>query len=97
MNRPTISVVIAAYCGERFIAEQLRSLYRQTLPPDEILIGDDSDDDLTERTAAETFAESPCTVKWIKNPTRLGCPRNYANLAEKASGDLIFFCDHFEI
>ena len=37
-----ISVVIGTYHGEEYIAEQLLSLFHQTLPPDEILIGDDS-------------------------------------------------------
>ena len=42
-----ISVVIAAYNGEKYIAEQLKSLLAQTRQPDEIIICDDSENDLT--------------------------------------------------
>ena len=42
-----ISVVMATYNGERFIEEQLESICRQTILPDEIIIRDDKSTDST--------------------------------------------------
>ena len=97
MKNPSVSVVIAAYHGEKFIGEQLQSLFRQTFLPTEILIGDDSSDDLTANTVRSVAAESLCPVKIIKNQSRLGCVQNFSNLAERAAGDIIFFCDQDDV
>ena len=42
-----ISVVLSSYNGEKYIEEQLNSLYFQILKPDEILIIDDCSTDNT--------------------------------------------------
>ena len=42
MDKKKISVVIASYNGEEFLTEQLDSIRNQTLPPDELIICDDS-------------------------------------------------------
>ena len=46
-NSFSVSVVIVAFHGEKFIGELLKSLFTQTYPPSEILIGDDSHDNQT--------------------------------------------------
>lgn len=92
MNR-SISVVIAAYHGEKYIGEQLKSLFAQTRVPDEILIGDDSDDDATSRAVEAVRGDFSGRLEHVRNPVQLGVVRNFAELAGRASGDLIFFCD----
>lgn len=90
-----ISVVIAAYHGEKYIAEQLESLVAQERLPDEIWIGDDSDDDATEAAVKEILPKlSPqVEIHYQRNSPRRGILGNFLNLAEQASGDLIFFSD----
>ena len=41
------SVVMSTYNGERYIFEQLESLRKQTMKPDEVLIFDDGSSDST--------------------------------------------------
>ena len=97
MSKLSVSVIIAAYHGEQFIGEQLRSLFRQTYVPSEILIGDDSSDDLTQKAAELVIPEAPCPVKIIKNIPAKGCVQNFSMLAEAAGSDLVFFCDQDDI
>lgn len=90
-----ISVILAAYQGENLIAEQLRSLFAQTRTPDEILIGDDSPDELTFEAVESVRGECPssCELIYCKNPERLGFLKNFSSLAERARGNILFFCD----
>ena len=99
MKKTAVSVVIAAYKGEKYIGELLRSLFRQTCLPDEILIGDDSPDDLTVRAINAVIPEMPETVHidYVKNPSQLGVIQNFSELAQRASGEYIFFCDQDDI
>ncbi|MDR0867984.1 MAG: glycosyltransferase [Planctomycetota bacterium] len=94
-----ISVVLAAYRGEKYIGEQLRSLFAQTRLPDEILIGDDSPDAATRRAIAGVLPEKPASVKLeiIVNPAPLGVVKNFAALLARASGDGVFLCDQDDI
>ena len=88
-----ISVVIGTYHGEEYIAEQLLSLFHQTLPPDEILIGDDSRNAKTIDEINRVKGQFAGDLRIIRNPECLGIIRNYRNLAQEATGDVIFFSD----
>lgn len=95
--KSTVSVIIAAYHGERYIGEQLRSLFSQTRVPDEILIGDDSDDDATFQAVEAVRGQYSGKLRYIRNPQRLGFKSNFIDLARAAGGDLIFFCDQDDV
>jgi len=92
-----ISVIIATYHGEKYIAEQLMSLFHQTLAPDEILIGDDSGDEKTIDEIDRVRNAYSGDLRIIRNPSRLGIIGNYRNLAQQAVGDLIYFCDQDDV
>ena len=93
-----ITVAVAVYHGEKYIAGQLESLFRQTRMPDEILIGDDSGDDDASRQVIESIrSHFSGELRYIRNIPHLGFLQNFINLANQASGDLIFFCDQDDI
>lgn len=92
-----ISVILAAYHGEAFIGEQLKSLFAQTRPPDEIVIGDDSADNATHLAIEAVKHEYKGELRYIKNVPRLGFRQNFVNLAREATGDMIFFCDQDDV
>ena len=54
-----IYIAIAAYHGEKFITEQLESLLHQTRVPDEVVIGDDSENSNFEQAVAEFYLNHP--------------------------------------
>ena len=97
MSTPRVSVVIATYNGELFIGEQLRSLFAQTYLPTEILIGDDSENNLTCQAIEDVISEATCPVRIIRNNPRKGCTENFSSLAAAAEGDIIFFCDQDDV
>ena len=95
----TVSVVIAARKGECFIAEELRSLFLQSRPPDEILLADDDPAGTTAAEAEKLRGELPpgTRLRTSVNPRRLGVNGNMRQLALRASGDFIFFCDQDDV
>lgn len=92
-----ISVVLAAYHGEKYIGEQLKSLFNQTRIPDEILIGDDSSDDKTFLAVEAVRSHYTGELKYFRNTPRLGVVQNFVHLAKAATGDFIFFCDQDDV
>lgn len=90
-----ISVALAAYRGEKFIGRQVESLLRQTRIPDEIVITDDSPDELT-REALTPFLSDP-RIRYVRNPERLGVNANFENAIARCTGDIIFLCDQDDV
>ena len=91
----TISIALAAYNGKKYIAQQLESLLKQTRLPDEIVICDDSTDDLTYQ-ALEPFLSSGI-IKYIKNPQPLGVVKNFEKAINHCTGEYIFLCDQDDV
>ena len=88
----TISVVLACFRGEKYLARQLESILQQSLKPDEILLCDDSPDDLSCRIAREFSG-----VRILKNDPPLGVAANFARGIAEAQGDLIFLADQDDV
>lgn len=93
----TISVLIGAYHGEKYITALLESLFRQTRLPMEILIGDDSEDDATFQAVESVRGRCSGNLRYIRNRERLGVTKNFVNLVREAKGDIIFFCDQDDV
>lgn len=93
-----ISVVIATYNGEKYIAEQLRSVMCQTVPADEVLIFDDGSTDGTVKKVSD-FIENNGLTGWhiFVNEENLGYSRNFLNGIAEASGDYIFLADQDDV
>jgi glycosyltransferase involved in cell wall biosynthesis len=92
-----VSVALATYNGERFLAEQLRSLERQTLPPAELVVRDDGSTDGTIEVLAEFARTSPFPVRVEVNDGRLGVAENFVRAARACSGELVAFCDQDDV
>ena len=92
-----ISVAMATYNGERFIADQLESLAAQWRLPDELVISDDCSTDRT-LEIVERFAESaPFPVVVNRNERTLGYGDNFLRAAQLCRGDWISFCDQDDV
>jgi hypothetical protein len=92
-----ISIAIATYNGERFLAEQLDSLAAQTLLPEELVIGDDGSSDGTETIVRSFAVMAPFPVSFSRNPVRLGFGENFIQAALRCNGEWIGFCDQDDV
>ncbi len=95
------SVVIATFNGSRFILEQLDSIIKQTLLPDEIVVSDDGSTDSTVELVQSFFiqhADLPIKYRLIENEAdKRGVLGNFQNAVNHSSGEYVFFCDQDDI
>lgn len=93
-----ISVVISTYNGEKFIEEQLKSIFKQTRQADEIVVFDDNSSDETFEIVQKISKSHP-QVSFVlhKNKDNQGWQVNFRNAILAASGDLIFCADQDDI
>ena len=89
-----ISVCIATYNGEKYIAQQLNSIIPQLCEDDEIIISDDMSSDGT-IDIISSFNDPRITVILNKNPD--GYAGNFENALRHATGDYIFLCDQDDV
>ena len=89
-----ISVIIATYNGEKYIEKELDSIRAQSIPVNEVLIGDDCSKDNT-RSIVNKYIDKYNLSSWrlIENQTNLGLSKNFFNLLSMATGDYIFIAD----
>jgi len=90
-----ISVALAAYKGEKFIAEQINSILSQLGENDEIIVSDDYPQGLTKGIVAEIAAKDK-RIRYIKGEGK-GVIRNFENALSQCSGDVIFLCDQDDV
>lgn len=93
-----ISLVLTTYNGKTNLTEQLDSIRRQTLQPDEVIIRDDGSVDGTVNLV-ETYIKKYNLVTWnyIHGQINVGWKRNFYEAIKLAQGDLIFLCDQDDI
>lgn len=90
-----ISVAIPTYNGEKYLREQLDSLYNQTLIPDEIVVVDDCSKDGTVSILEEY--RNRYGLKYVINETNLGYNKNFEKAISLCTGDYIALCDQDDI
>lgn len=94
-----ISVVMCTYNGEKYILEQLESIYDQSLQPDEVIIQDDQSIDSTVSIISDFITSHGLDNSWnlSVNDSNLGWKSNFMDAVTKASGDIIFLSDQDDI
>lgn len=93
MTKLSISVAMCTYNGEKFLAEQLESIARQTRVPDELVICDDCSTDSTSTIIAEFSKSISFPVRFIRNAHNLGSTKNFEQAIALCQGDWIALCD----
>ena len=90
--QPFVSVVIACYNAENFIAETIESILNQSYQNFEIIIVDDGSTD-NSAEVIESLLKNDDRIKLysIEHSGRASVPRNFG--VKKSSGDLIAFLD----
>lgn len=90
-----VSVVLAAYKGERFIAAQVESIISQLGENDELIISDDYPLGKT-RDAVSDLIENDKRIVYIEGPQK-GVIKNFEYAISKAQGDYIFLADQDDV
>ncbi len=90
-----ISVALAAYKGEDYIAEQLDSILGQLGCDDEIIVSDDYPQGKTRGIVTE-YANRDKRIRYIEGEGK-GVVRNFENALNSCTGDVIFLCDQDDV
>jgi len=95
----TVTILLCTFNGERFLAQQLASLERQTVANWKLLASDDGSSDHT-KSMLQAFRAScePGQVKIVHGPRR-GAPANFLFLAcaKELASEYYAFCDQDDI
>jgi glycosyltransferase involved in cell wall biosynthesis len=96
-NVMNISVAMATYNGDRYLAQQLESIRAQTLLPRELVVSDDGSTDATLDIVNHFAKTAPFPVTILKNEKRLGFADNFLRAAEACGQPLIAFADQDDV
>lgn len=88
-----VSVIMAAYNGEKYIAEQLQSIVHQLKKNDELIISDDGSTDRTIEIASSFTKEN---IKIVYG-NHTGVVDNFANALLYAKNEIVLFSDQDDI
>jgi glycosyltransferase involved in cell wall biosynthesis len=92
-----ISIALATYNGAQYISEQLASIQKQTLLPDELVISDDCSTDDTVSIIKSFARKAPFKVKLLVNQKNQGVTQNFNNALLATTGDITFLCDQDDV
>jgi glycosyltransferase involved in cell wall biosynthesis len=93
-ERPKISVCMAAFQGQRFIAGQLQSILDQLSENDEVIVVDDHSSD---GTPDEVRCLGDPRVQLIERTTNQGIAKTFEEALSQATGNVIFLSDQDDI
>lgn len=90
-----ISIAIATYNGDKFLREQLESIYNQSLVPDEVVVSDDCSTDNTIAILQEY--KEVYGLKFYVNSQNLGFTKNFEKAISMCSGEYVLISDQDDI
>jgi len=93
---PLLSVVMATYNGERFLKEQLDSIFTQTLQPSEVIVCDDGSSDNT-MAILYAYKEKYEVLSLYQNSEPVGVVKNFQKAISLAKGRYIALSDQDDI
>jgi glycosyltransferase involved in cell wall biosynthesis len=92
-----VSVALATFNGEQFLAEQLASLANQSSLPLELIVYDDASVDGTLRVLDGFARDAPFPVHVQQNAERLGFADTFLRAVSLCRGEWIAFCDQDDV
>lgn len=95
MTAPKVSVVMATFNGERFLEEQLDTIYAQTWPDLEVVVADDASTDGTV-AVLERYAASH-GLRFAAHHERRGLAGNFERALAMATGELVALSDQDDL
>lgn len=93
MNKPLISICIAAYNAEKYLEATLRTIHSQTFKDWELIVTEDGSKDRTEDFVLDFSTKVPQNIVYNRHPANRGLPATRNTGAAAASGEWIVFLD----
>ena len=90
-----VSVAMTTYNGEKYLEEQLNSIYAQTRLPDEVVVVDDGSRDGTVEIL-KRYRERYGLIYYV-NEKKLGFNQNFGKAIGLCTGDYIALCDQDDV
>jgi len=92
----SVSIVLCTYNGEKYVAQQIDTLLRQTYPISEIIIQDDHSTDHT-MSILQDIAEKHPNVRIYSNESGRGVNSNFFSAMRRAKSQYIAICDQDDL
>ncbi len=92
-----VTVLLATYNGERYLAEQIESLLSQTFNDFNIIIRDDGSADATNRIIDEYVSRFPEKVSKITGSPTGAASKNFFELLKAVNSGYVMFCDQDDV
>ena len=95
--KPLLSVAMTTYQGEKYLAEQLDSILRQSRLPDEIVIGDDASIDSTWEILVRFARSAKVPVRLLRSRQNVGLNRNIETVMRACRGEVLILADQDDV
>ena len=92
-----VSVVLATYNGEPYLAEQLDTLASQTRLPDELVVFDDGSTDRTVEILRSFERTAPFPVEVVAPGDHVGTCEAFGETMRRATGTILAICDQDDL
>lgn len=95
-NKKKVAILLATYNGERYIKEQLDSLYAQTYKDWILYVHDDGSSDDTMEILKD-YQQKHNNIMILDYPPTGGAKNNFLSLLQKVEADYYFFSDQDDV
>jgi len=93
-----ITILLAAYNGERYLEEQIESILQQTCTDWELIIQDDCSSDDTAVIALKYVKQSPDKVRFVRREFQSGSAKNnFFSMLKLSKNDYVMTCDQDDV
>jgi len=89
MTKPSVSICIPVYNGERFLGKAIQSALDQTYPHVRVFLRDNASTDGTAQVATQYAQAYPERVHYVRSPVNEGMTANWNAVLRLASDDLV--------
>lgn len=92
-----IEIIMAAYNGERYLAEQIESILRQTYQDFHLLICDDMSSDRTAYLINKYAKRYPKKITVVQSERKYGVNQCFEFLLKQTTAPYVMFCDQDDV
>ena len=93
---PRVSIGLPVYDGEAYLEQAINSILSQTYKDFELIIADNASTDRTQEICLN-YVKMDKRIKYHRNKTNIGAPRNYNLTFELSSGEYFKWAAHDDI